>query len=110
MRMAREQVAGSTEPSEKGHDGGGVEPGDVRASFETSPHGAVATAPVMPQMERQMPLDRQMNVDCTCEKRNHAERKTDQKTKEIEIRPGHKSPRPPHPCLAQLPLRFPSSA
>src|SRR5215467_9147734 len=90
--MPREQVAGPTEPREKRHDGGGVEPRDVRAAFETSAHGTVAAAPVMAEMKWQMPFDRQMDVDCPGEKRNHAKREAHEKTEEIKIRPGHSSP------------------
>src|SRR5215472_7084548 len=91
--MPRKQVAGPTKPREKGHNGGGVEPGDVRAALETSAHRTpVAAARVMAEVKWQMPFDRQMDMDGPGEKRNHAQREAHEKTEEIKIRPGHRAP------------------
>src|SRR5690242_10570520 len=103
MRIPRQQVARPTEPGEKSHDRRGVEPGDLRAgasAFVEATFGE--SAAVMAEMKRQVPFDRQMDVDRTREKRNHAERKTHQKTDEIKIRPGHNSPRTRHSPFGNL--------
>src|SRR5690242_10763940 len=105
MRIPRQQVARPTEPGEKSHDRRGVEPGDLRAgasAFVEATFGE--SAAVMAEMKRQVPFDRQMDVDRTREKRNHAEPKTQQKTDEIKIRPGHTSPRTRH-LSRSFPLR-----
>src|SRR5690242_20697439 len=92
--MSREQIAGPAKPREKCHDGGRVKPGDVRGAFEAAAHGTVAAAPVMTEMKRQVPFDRQMHVDGAREEGKHAQREAHEKTEEVKIRPGHNSPRP----------------
>src|SRR5689334_15769851 len=98
MGIARQQIAGPTEPRKKCHDCGSVEPRDVRArraAFLKATLGQ--TSAVMAEMKRQMPFDRQMDVDRTREERKHAEREAHEKTEEIKIRPGHNSPRTRRP-------------
>src|SRR5579864_848153 len=97
MRIPRQQVARPTEPGEKSHDRRGVEPGDLRAGASAFVEATFAeSTAVMAEMKRQVPFDRQINMDRAREKRNHAERKAHQKTEEIKIRPGHNSPRTRH--------------
>src|SRR5256884_6720516 len=78
-RVARQQVARPAKPGKKRHDRGGVEPGDFGSSLESSAHAAMAAAPMVSEMKRQVPFDRQMDVDCAREKRNDAQRKTHEK-------------------------------
>src|SRR5438046_5307818 len=56
----------------------------------------MAAAPMVSEMKRQVPFDRQMDLDCAREKRNDAQRKAHEKTEKIKIRPGHNSPRTRH--------------
>src|SRR6267378_1225251 len=56
---------------------------------------------VMRAMKWQVPLERQMEVDCAGQKRKHAQREAHKETEKIKIRPGHKSPRARH-LLPQL--------
>src|SRR5208282_675984 len=44
-------------------------------------------------MERQVDMERQMNVDGARQERKNAEREAHQETEEIEVIPGHKTPR-----------------
>src|SRR5256712_3065089 len=50
----------------------------------------------MRAMERQVPLEWQMEVDRAGQKRKHAQREAHKETEKIEIGPGHKSPRARH--------------
>src|SRR5690349_14084221 len=104
--MSREQIAGSAEPREKCHDGGRVKPGDVRSAFETAAHGAMAAAPVMTEMKRQVPFDRQMDVDRAREEGKHAQREAHEKTEEVKIRQGHNPPRPRSPYFPVISTNF----
>src|SRR4029077_15485680 len=51
-------------------------------------------------VKRQVQAKWQVDVDCARKKRQHAERESHNKTEQIEIRPGHKTPRNAAPRCA----------
>src|SRR6266478_681141 len=97
VRMPGEEIAGATEPGQKGHGRRSVEPGNVRTASESG-MGSAGSG-VMRPVEWQMHLERKMNVNRARQKRKHAEGETHNEAEEIKIRPGHRSPRTRHlPC------------
>src|SRR5580704_4997619 len=108
MRVLRQDVADAPEPSQKRHERRGVEPGDMAAGFDggalqarTMSVTASREAPrVMRAMKGQMDVEWQMEVDHSRQERKNAQREAHQEAKQIEVRPGHKTPRNAAPRCA----------
>src|SRR6476646_11366615 len=94
MGARRQDVTRSSEPGEERQQRRHIEPGDMRCRSQT------ATTTMVRDVKRQVQTKRQVDVDCARKKRKHAERESHNKTEQIEIRPGHKTPRNAAPRCA----------
>src|SRR6267143_2277534 len=89
--MPRKQIACPAEPRQESHCRRSVKPGNVRSASEPAVRSAGSR--VIRAMERQVPLERQMEVDRAGQKRKNAQRETHKEAEKIKIRPGHTTPR-----------------
>src|SRR5579864_157320 len=89
--MPGKQIACASKPRQECHRRRSVEPGNMRAASKTAVGSACSG--VMRAVERQVHFERQVEVDRTRKERKNAQREADQETEQIEVRPGHKTPR-----------------